>query len=168
MTGNPVSISLVATAFTTTGAVIGVPSTVVLILYGLHDISTRIKTPAANTNFGDNPDAILLILKGFTDSIGALAHLAESIGQFLFNGLAIAAAVGLVLAVAFWFTGRGLGTQAHWARISAFILLVLALLPSLLLALTFHNVGRLLMLALTALFLLALHSIWTGYPTQTP
>lgn len=68
-----------------------------------------------------------------------------------------------MLAIACWFTARGLQAHANWARAGAFILIVLAMLPSLVLAFSLHNFGRVFMLAIVALCVLGLHTLWTGY-----
>lgn len=165
---NPITIQTLATGFTATGMALGIPSFAVLLLWTVHAIRTRLTDDASSsTHFGDNPDAILLMLKGITETIGALGRLAGSLGQFAFNGLAILAVVGLVIGVACWFTGRGLNANANWARMSALVLLALTMLPSLLLALSLHNVGRVLMFAIATLCAFGLHALWTGYTPQT-
>lgn len=40
------------------------------------------------------------------------------------------------------------------------------MLPSLLLALSLHNVVRILMFALVTLCAFGIHTLWTGYPPQ--
>jgi len=168
---NPISMALVASLFTWAGALIGAPSMVALVLCGLHralgagsDASSR----ATGTDFGSNPDAILLMLKGITASIGAVARVLGSAAQFVFNALVIGAVVGLVFAALCWFTGRGLASQAAWARFSAAALLALLLLPSLLLALSVGSGARLFMAALAAFCLCALHTVWAGYTPHSP
>ena len=165
---NPITIQALATGFTATGMALGIPSFAVLLLWAVQAIRTRLADDASSsTHFGDNPDAILLMLKGITETIGTLSRLAGSLGQFVFNGLAVVAVVGLVMGVACWFTGRGLNANANWARASAFILIALAMLPSLLLALSLHTVGRVLMLAIVILCAFGLHALWIGYTPQT-
>ncbi len=166
---NPLTIPALATSFSAVGVVLGAPSFTLLVLYAIHAIRLRLAAgESSDTSFGKNPDAILLMLKGITETLGALGRIAGSVGQLLFNGLAIVGAVGLVLAVACWFTGRGLSVNAPWARISGFILLTLVMLPALLLALSLHNVGRILMLAIVTLCAFGLHTLWLGYTPQTP
>lgn len=166
---NPITIQTLAAGFTAAGLALGLPSFAVLLLWTVNAIRIRLSADAsASTNFGDNPDAILLMLKGITETLGAFGRFAGLLGQFLFTGLAVIATVGLILALACWFTGRGLNTHANWARISAFVLLALTMLPSLLLALSFHNIGRVLMLAIITLCAFGLHALWTGYTPQTP
>jgi len=164
---NPISIPLLATLFTTASALVGIPSITLLLFYLAHQVVKLTGSAAANPNFGTNPDAVLLVLKWMTGAIGALSSLVSSAAQLLFNVLAVVAAAGVVFAIACWFTGRGLGAQAHWARISAGALLTLLLLPSLLLALSLHNIGRLVMLALVGFFVVALHTVWAGYAAQS-
>jgi hypothetical protein len=164
---NFVSINAVAIAFKVVGALIGLPSLAVLVLYAINEIRSRMTAAPGKTNFGDNPDGLLLLLKGMTESIGALARLAGSLSQFLFNSLAVVAVFGLVLALALWFTSRGLQVHATWARVSAFGLLLLALLPSLLLALSLHNVARVVMLLPAAICVLGLRAVWLNQIPQT-
>lgn len=166
---NPISLQTLATGFAVTGAVIGLPSLAVLLLYAANVIRNHFNAGASSgTDFGKNPDALLLLLKGMTETIGAISRVVGALGEFLLGGLAIVASVGLVLALACWFTGRGLHAHAHWARVSAFSLLVLALLPSLVLMLSAHNLGRVFMLLIVALCVFGLHAVWTGYVPQTP
>lgn len=160
---NPISISLLATLFSTVGALVGVPSVALLAFYAFQQVTKPDVNATAATHFGSQPDAILLMLKGMTQAIGALAGAASSVAQWLFNALAVVATVSLVLAIACWLTGRGLGAHAPWARVSAAVVLALALLPSLLLALSLQGFGRLLMVVFVAMCLLALHTVWVGY-----
>lgn len=161
---NPITIPTLATGFAVTGVVFGLPSFAVLLLYAVNAIRNQLNTGAsASSDFGKNPDALLLMLKVMSEAIGALGRLVGTLGQFLLGGLAIIAGVGLVLAIACWFTGRGLHAHAHWARVSAFILIVLAMLPSLVLAFSLHNFGRALMMLIVILCVLGLHTLWTGY-----
>lgn len=72
---------------------------------------------------------------------------------------------GLVLAIMCWFTGHGLSAHAAWARVSAGVILVPLMLVSLVLALSFGNLSRLLMLAIVGFCFLALRVLWIGYVT---
>lgn len=118
---NPITIQALASGFTATGMALGIPSFAVLLLWTVQAIRPRLADDAASsTHFGDKPDAILLTLKGITETIGALGRIAGSLGQFVLNGLAIVAVVGLVMDVACWFTGLSLNANANWARISVF------------------------------------------------
>lgn len=165
---NPVTLSTLATGFAVTGAAIGIPSFAVLLLYAANAIRNRLNAgKPSGSNFGENPDALLLLLKGMTAAIGALDRAAGSLGQFVLSGLAIIASVGLVFAIACWFTGRGLHAHANWARVSAVILLVLAMLPSLVLTLSFHHLGRVFMLAIVILCVFGLRTLWIGYAPPT-
>jgi len=161
---NPITIPTLATGFTVTGVVLGLPSIAVLLLCAVNAFRNQLNTGAsASSDFGKSPDALLLMLKGMTEAIGALGRLFGSLGQLLLGGLAIIAGVGLVLAIGCWFTGRGLHVHAHWARVSACILILLAMLPSCVLASSLHNVGRALMSLIVILCMLGLHALWTGY-----
>ncbi len=166
---NPLTISTLATSFSVIGIALGGPSLTVLVLYTINAISLRLASgTSSSTNFGDNPDAILLILKGITETVSAIGRFAGSLGQFIFNGLAILSVIGLLFGIACWLTGRGLSANASWARVTAMALILLAMLPSLLIAISLHNVGRVLMLAIATLCAFGIHTLWMGYTPQTP
>ncbi|MFT3953779.1 MAG: hypothetical protein QM722_05105 [Piscinibacter sp.] len=162
---NPVSIAALAKLFKIGGALVGMPSIVVLALYAVLMWRRRLAAPAPETNVGDNPDALLLMLQGLTRVVVGVADLVGALAQFVLDVAAAAAGAGLVIAIVLWFTGRGLQAQATWARCSGFALLTLAMLAALLLALSFHGVGRIAMLALLAFTVLALHALWVGAPS---
>ena len=160
---NPISISLLSTMFNTTGVLVGIPSITFLVFYGVHHATKLTAHAAAGTNFGSNPDAVLLVLKWMTAAIGAIGSLVSAAAEFVFNVLAVVSVAGLVLAIVCWFTGHGLSANAGWARVSAGVILVVMLLVSLVLALSFRNLGRLPMLAMAGFCLLAVQRIWKGY-----
>lgn len=165
---NPISLHTVATGLSVVGVVLTIPSSVVLMLWAINAVRQFVGLEApAKTNFGGNPDAILLMLKGIREIVGALESFTESVGQFIFNGLSLLALLGLVVGAACWVTGRGLQSNAHWARVAAFILITLTLLPSLLIALSLHNGGRLLMFGFVTVLALGLHALWMGSVRQT-
>lgn len=163
---NPISLSSLAAAFNATATLIGIPSLAVLLLYAINEIRMRLSSAPSATTFGDNPDALLTVLKVMTETVGALGRFAGAIGQFLFNGLAIIAGVGLLLAIALWLTSKGLQANASWARLSAFALLLLGLLPSLLLALSMQNLPRLVMLLIVALCGLGMYALFAPQVPQ--
>lgn len=163
---NPIPLSSLATAFHVTGTLIGIPSLAVLLLYAINEIRIRLSSTPSITNFGDHPDALLSVLRVMTETVSALSRFAGAIGQFLFNGLAMAAGVGLLLAIAMWLTSKGLQANENWARVSAFALLLLALLPALLLALSLQNLPRLVMLLIVAICALGMHALFTPQVPQ--
>lgn len=158
----PFSVQALANAFEVLGALLGLPSLAVLGLYTLYQIRLRLSVAPTAPQFGPNPDAILSLLRVMTETVGALGRFAEAVGHFVFSGLAIVAAAALVIAVAFWTTGKGLEAHAGWARLSAFTLLLMTLLPSLLLAVSLHNLPRLIMFGVVALCALGLHALFAG------
>ena len=164
---NPISLTSLATTFNVAGTLIGIPSLVVLLLYAINEIRSRLSAAPTATNFGDNPDALLSVLQIMTEAVSALSRFTGALGQFLFNGLTLIAGVGLLLAVALWLTSKGLQTNANWARVSAFALLLLAMLPSLLLALSLHNLPRLIMLLIVAICALGMHALFAQQIPQT-
>jgi hypothetical protein len=111
---NPLTLQGLATGFIATSIAMGLPSIATLLLYVGYQIRNRLSTPTTEPNFGDNPDAILLMLKGMTQAIGFLGRAAGTLGQIAMNFLAGVSAVALVLALALWFTGRGLQAEANW------------------------------------------------------
>jgi hypothetical protein len=164
---NPLTISTLATLFSVAGVAIGAPSLSLLVLSVIWMIRLRRAPEIASASVGNRPDAILLMLKGIAATVAALGRFSESLGKLLLQGLAIFAVVGLIVGVACWFTGRGLHAQANWARFSAFILIALAMPPSLLLAVSLHKVGRVLMLGIVTLCAFGIHTLWMGYAPQT-
>ncbi|MGC3956689.1 MAG: hypothetical protein QM813_01610 [Verrucomicrobiota bacterium] len=164
---NPISIQSLASVFSFVGTIIGIPSLTVLLLYAINEIRNHMSTATTSTNFGENPDAILLTLKVVTNTLSGLANFIGNVGQLLFNGIAIVAGGCLLLAIALWLTGRGLQTNTNWARVSAFILLMLAMLPSILLALSLHNFARVLMLLIVTICVLGLRALFADHIPQT-
>ncbi len=166
---NPINVQTLATGFSVISVALGIPSFAVLLLWVINLIRTRLTagTPSS-ADFGSNPDALLLMLKGMTVAIGALGRIFGPLGKFVFNGLALVASIGLVLAIACWLTGRGLHAYAHWARVCAFILLAPATLASFLLALSSHGIVRLCTIVIVALCVCGLHALWTGYTPSAP
>ncbi len=165
---NPVSIATLAKLFKIGSALVGMPSIVVLALYAVLMWRRRLADPVLDANFGPNPDAVLLMLQGLTQVVGSVATFVGAIAQIVLDMAAAAAGAGLMLAVTLWFVGRGLQAHAPWARWGGFALLMLALLVALVLALSFHGVGRLTMLALLAFTVLGLHALWVGPRALTP
>lgn len=164
---NPLSLTSLATTFNVAGSLLGIPSLAVLLLYAINEIRSRLTAAPPATHLGDNPDALLYVLKALTETVAALSRFTGALGQFLFNGLALIAGVGLLLAIALWLTSKGLQTNANWARVSAFALLLLAMLPALLLALSLHNLPRLIMLLIVAICALGMHTLFSSQIPQT-
>lgn len=163
---NPVSIQPLASVFSFASTIIGIPSLAVLLLYAINEIRHRLSAAPTSPNFGENPDALLLTLKAMTNALGTFANFVGSVGQSLFNGLALIAGAGLLLAIALWLTSRGLQVNANWARVSAFGLLLLALFPALLLALSLQNLPRLFMLLIVAICGLGMYALFTPRAPQ--
>jgi Ca2+/Na+ antiporter len=126
------------------------------------------RPPTGDMNVGSNPDAILLILKGIAKAFGVLGRIGGAVEGFVVSVLAALAAFGLVFGVACWFIGRGLQSEASWARISAFVLIVLAIVPAMLFALSANNIGRAVLFGVVVLCGIALYTLWNGYAPQTP
>jgi len=165
---NPITISLLSSLFTTTGALVGIPSITFLMFYVFYQATRLTASAGAGPGFGSNPDAVLLVLKWMTAAIGGIASLVSAAAQFVFNVMAVVSVAGLVLAILCWFTGQGLSTNAGWARVSACVILVPLMLVSLVLALSFDKLNRLPMLAIAGFCVLALHAVWTGGVTPAP
>lgn len=165
---NPLTLAGLATAFKVVSWLAGLPSMAMLLFYAFHTLRQRAATAAPATDFGPNPDAILLILKATTEVLGAAGRVLEAVGQIVLDLFAAAAGVGLVVALVCWGIGHGLQAQAAWARWSAFVLLSLLLLVTLVGALSLRDVGRVAMLAIVTLCVLALHTLWTGHGALHP
>ena len=94
---------------------------------------------------------------------GWMSRASGALTALLVKLLAVGATMGLMLAIACWWTGRGLRTGSEGARVGAGILLLLPLLVSLVLALSLPNPVRLVLLGVAVVCVLGLHSVWTGY-----
>lgn len=159
---NPVSITTLAKLFKISGALLGGPSIAVLALYAMLRWRRHLAGAIPETNFGDNPDAILLMLRGLTHVVGGIGNVIGAIAQWVLDMAAVASGGCLALAVVLWFTGSGLQAHASWARLSGFALLTLALLAALVLALSLRGSGSVVVLALAAFMVLGLHGLWAG------
>lgn len=156
--GNPVTLPLLACGFAISGALLGLPSLALLLFYAGHRLNEWVHPAAGDLAIGPNPDALLLMLAGITKAFGWLAQLLDAV----FGLVALLAGAGLLLAAALWFTGRGLQAGAGWARYSGGTLLLLALLPSALLALSIPGSGRLLPLLMAVGCVLGLQALWAA------
>jgi hypothetical protein len=165
---NPVSITAVAKAFNVASYAAGLPSLAMLLFYAVHTLQQRFATKPPPTDFGANPDALLLMLKAMTRVAEAVGGLFAALGQFILDMLAIVSGLGLVAAILCWFIGHGLQAQAAWARWSALVLLSLVLLVALAGVLSLRDFGRVTMLAIAALCALGLQALWTGHGALHP
>lgn len=159
---NTLPLATLAQLFCISGTLLGLPSLAVLTLYTFHVLRLWLTKPVPDAEPVKNPDAILLILDGMTRGLGAAAKFMGAISHALLSGLAVVACVVLVIAVAFFVTGRGLQTGASWARASAFLLVGVTLLTAALAALSFHGILRGAALLLVIGCALALHALWIG------
>lgn len=160
---NPITIGGLATAFKVTAWMAGAPSLAMLLFYGFHTLQQRAATAPPAGSFGDNPDALMLILQGTVKVLETVGKAAAALEQIVFDILAAAAAAGLVVAIVCGLIGHGLQSQAAWARWSALVMLLLLLLVSLLGVLSMRDVGRVTMLVIVTLSALGLHALWGGY-----
>lgn len=160
---NPVSIPLLASLFTVGGVLLSLPSLVVLIGAAAFLLTQRFAAPAGETRFGDNPDALLLMLQGITQAISGLASLVGTLAQIVIQMAAVIAGAGLVLGLTCWFIGRGLGAEALWARFAAAAVLTLVTLAAALLALSVSGMSRMAMAVVVVIAVLGLHALWLGH-----
>ena len=167
---NPISLQVLSTGFTGIAVLLGVPSFVALVGCGIRALAWMFATPSSPPNsFGENPDAILRILQGMTVVAGWMSRASGALTELLVKLLAVGATVGLMLAIACWWTGRGLRAGSEGARVVAGILLLLPLLMSLILALSLPSPVRLFLLGVAVVCGLGLHTVWTGYaPGASP
>lgn len=157
---NPVTVPLLARLFQIAGGVLGLPSLGVLVLYAVHRLQGWLAAPAPVRSEGG--EGLLGLFQGAMAVVQGVAGLLGAIADIVLTMAALAAAVGLVLALACWCTGRGLRRHAGWARVGGSALLVLAGLAALLLALSLGGVGRLLLLAPLLFCGLGLQALWVG------
>lgn len=160
---NPVTIAGLATTFRITGWATGLPSLAMLLFYAWHMARQRAATPAPASEFPDNADGLMLILKGTVKVLEAAGSMATALEQMVFNILAGAAMAGLVTALVCAFVGHGLRAEAGWARWCAFAMLSLLLAVTLLGTLSLDDAGRWVMLAAMLLSAFGLHALWVGY-----
>ncbi len=156
-------ITLLANSFFIAAAILGLPALAVLIIYSCYRVRVWLVPPPPPSARVKNPDAILLILEGMTRTIGAVSNVLGFFGKFVFAALAILSAGALLLAVALFFTGRGLHAQQEWARISATVIAAGVTLWGLASATAFRGFWLLLSLTLTAVGLYALRILWLGF-----
>ena len=156
-------ISYVANAFYAAAAVLGLPSllgTVFSIVFGIR--LWLLPSPSASAPV-KNPDAIIMILEGITRVVGAGAGFFGAVGKMMVGVVAVVSVVALILAVTFFYTGRGLHAHQGWARGMAGVLLAGLLLFSLLALVSV----RMPVQVLPALFVIgtiyALWTVWHGY-----
>jgi hypothetical protein len=167
---NPIDIETLATVLQVASVVVGVPSLAAVVigasvvLRGRGAAQSNVRT---GTEFGPNPDAILLMLQGMTKAVGALGRVGGALGRLLVRGLAIVGVFGLVLAGACWSTGAGLAEHAAWAPLAAGVLIVLALVPAAVLTLSLRGPFRVLALTLLVVCVLGLHALWGGYGSSS-
>ena len=160
---NPVSITAVAKAFTVASVAAGIPSLAMLLFYAVHSLRQRSAAAPTRTEFGDNPDALLWMLKVTTRVLESVGGVLSAVAQLVLDLLAVASGIGLVAAVLCWFIGQGLMAQAAWARWGAGVMLTLALAVTLLGMLSTRELGRVAMFAMMLLCALGLHAVWTGH-----
>ncbi|MDB5848644.1 MAG: hypothetical protein JWP29_2396, partial [Rhodoferax sp.] len=103
-----ITIPLLSNFFTTASMLVGIPSVTFLAFYVFYQVATFTAGAESATNFGSNPDGVLLILKWMTTAIGAIGNVVSAAFQFVFNVLAVVSVAGVVLAILCWFTGHGL------------------------------------------------------------
>jgi hypothetical protein len=158
-------ISLANTCYVA-AALVGLPSAMVVTFYAV----VRIRLWLAPAGSADvlagvqNPDAILLILGGFSRGLGALAGAVAKFGHFALGVLAALAAAGLVLALALFLTGRGLHAQEAWARGLGGVLAGGVFLLSLLAFLSLRGPLALVAATTSAASGYALVLLWRGFP----
>lgn len=167
---NPLAIETLATVLQVASVVVGVPSLAAVVVGAVVVLRGRGAASGAaqrdgstGSDFGPNPDAILLMLQGLTKAAGALGRVGGAIGRLPVRALAIVGVFGLVLAAACWSTGAGLADHAAWAPLAAGALIVLALVPAAVLTLSLRGLGRVVALALLVVCVLGLHALWGGY-----
>lgn len=164
---NFLTMPALAMSFKVLGAITTVPAVGLLSWCGVHYLARSLRKPLAESDFGKNPDALLLILKGFVETLSVMGRIGTFLEDMVFGIFTFVGMIGLVVGIACWFTGRGLHAQAGWARVSAFVLLLLAILSSASFALPANNVIRAALFGIVVVCFIALHTLWLGYSPQT-
>lgn len=159
---NPVTVPLLATLFQVGGAVLGLPSAGVLVVFAVHKLRRWLATPVPPLGEAGGGDGLIGLIDGVTRFVHGVAGLVGAFADLVLTMAAFAAGIGLLLGGACWFTGRGLQLHAGWARWCGSALLVGAALLALVIALSLAGPGRVLMLALAVFCLLGVHTLAFG------
>lgn len=153
----------IANTFFIAAALLALPSLAALILFAIFQVKLRIAPARSASPPVKNPDAILMIILGMAKVFGAIVDGVGSAGRKILNIIAIAAAVGLLLAAGLFLTARGMLARQPWARGVAGSIVVLLLLVSLVSLLSRKGGGRLMPGLFVAGSLYALRELWIGY-----
>jgi hypothetical protein len=113
---------IVATAFRVTGLVMIIASILALVDLGGTALVMRNVPPDTSKPLDIGTYGLIALIhnaaRGFAWAMRALGGIASAI----LIVLAIAAVIALLLGVLFYFTGRGIGQHADWARIVAMLI----------------------------------------------
>ena len=146
-------------------AVLGIPSLATTLLYAGYRIQLWLAPSSTASSFGNvsNPDGILLLLEGITRAVGSLAAVCRFVEKFVFGGIAVVAFGILVIAVAFFFVGRGLQAHQDWARLMAGLVMTGLVLAAVLSVTSIRGPWVLLSFGVTAAGLYNLWALWRGF-----
>jgi hypothetical protein len=160
-------ISILAYTFYVLAVVLAVPG----IAFLAFDWSRRIRRklfPRPTATFGSvqNPDALLMLLQGFTKGLEAAGKAGGFISELVAGILAGLAISAILVGTLLFFTARGLLHEAPWARWTAGLLMLNLLLISLLSIVTSgkKRPKRLVIsLLLVVVSGVVLRALWQGY-----
>ncbi|MEZ6018168.1 MAG: hypothetical protein R3F49_23890 [Planctomycetota bacterium] len=111
--------SLASILLRVAAALLGLPCVAVLVLWLVARLKAPPPSPGSVVAGVDHPDAVLWTLEGLQRAIGAAGRGLDGLSRIAMSGAAALALCGLVLSVGLWFTGRGLASNAPWARVVA-------------------------------------------------
>ena len=148
----------VANAFHVGSLVLGVPSFIALLPLSFYAIQMRLsKAPAMAPAPANEPVSLVSLLVSGARVMGKVASFMGDMAQAFVTGLAILALVLTLVAVAMFYTSRGLQAGATWARVVAIAITIAALCVSLVGSLALRLPVS---LAMYALFAASLYAMW--------
>ena len=160
----PLSLPALANAFYCAAVVLGLPSITGLLSYAGYILHSRLAPANSSIGAVKNPDAILLMLKGMASVVQGFANVLGFLGRYVMTGIALLSVFGLVMAVGFWATGRGLHHQDPWARGLAGVIVGIGFLFSLFFLLATRGLPLAFAAISSAFCIVALVTLARGFP----
>lgn len=117
----------VATGFQTAGLILGIPSLLALLFFGGSAISLKLMTPPDSPTGHAGPSLVNYLVDG-ARLMGKAFGFIGAVGQAVFTFFAVIAFAVLLFSVLCYATGRGLVSNAAWARITAMLISAITLL----------------------------------------
>ena len=159
---------VLATSFKVLGGLLGLPGVALLIHCGFHAMQRRLHATlppesGVEANGAGNSNGLVMILRGVAEALGTVGRFANALDDMIYGIFTGVATLAVVLGVALWLTGRGLHTQAGWARVVAVVLALGVGIPSILYAISVEKWARVIPVVVVVCSALALRTLWIGY-----